>query len=87
MEALGSDSPALTGAAARVLAHPTYVGVEPLLEPLLKHDDLRLNYAAVAGLIGIGSSAADAMLQQAANHHASQKVRRMVTARLRAAGL
>ncbi|TCO76561.1 HEAT repeat domain-containing protein [Chromatocurvus halotolerans] len=84
VRALGSDSLVLSGAAARALAHPTYAGVEPLLETLLRDDDLRLNYAAISGLLGIGSPAADAMLRQAAESHASKRVRRMVTARLRA---
>lgn len=86
VEALESDDLALTRAAARALAHPIYVGIEPLMEPLLQDDDWRLNYAAVAALLGIGSSAGHAMLHRAANHHASAKVRRMIDARLRGAG-
>ena len=73
-------------AATRALGHPVYAGAEVSLAPLLYGDNLRLNYAAVAALIGINSREARQILGDAAGNHSNAKVRRMVAARLAVIG-
>jgi hypothetical protein len=77
----GTDG-ALVEVAARALGDPAYAGSEAALEPLLKSTDLRLNYAGVAGLVGIQSPRGRAILQREALAHPNSKVRRQIQAKL-----
>jgi hypothetical protein len=79
---LESRSDVIVEGAARALGHPVYSGAEPALDPLLKRQSLRLNYAAASALIGINSETARAVLLDAAANHPSDKVRRMIAARM-----
>jgi hypothetical protein len=81
----GADD-ALVEVAARALGHPVYAGSETALDALLERSDLRLNYAAVAGLVGIQSPRGRAILQREALEHPNPKVRRQIKARLDLSG-
>lgn len=83
---LKSDDDALVEVAARALGHPTYSGSEDALSALLERPDLRLNYAAVAGLLGIHSSESSAILRREALEHPNKRVRRIIDAKLIQAG-
>ena len=77
-----SPSEPLAEAAARALGSPVYRGSEALVGTLLESESLRLNYAAVAALVGMNSEQAEVILQYAAQDHPNEKVRRLVNARL-----
>lgn len=79
---LRSSSEPLAEAAARTLGHPSYRGSEAAVGTLLEDDNQRLNYAAVAALVGMNSEQGDAILQNAARDHPNDKVRRLINARL-----
>jgi hypothetical protein len=83
---LQSADDTLVEVAARALGDPVYAGSEAALDALLSGTDLRLNYAAVAGLIGIQSPRGRAILQREALAHPNPKVRRQIQARLDLAG-
>jgi hypothetical protein len=72
-------------AAARALGHPVYAGAEDKLLPLLYGEHRRLNYAAAAALAGINSERSSDVLREAAADHPDAKIRRMISARTKAA--
>ena len=83
---LESSSEPLAEAATRALGHPIYTGSEAAVGTLLESDSQRLNYAAVAALVGMKSEQSLAILQKAARNHPNEKVRRLIDAKLGVAG-
>jgi len=79
---LDSPSEPVAETAARSLGHPVYRGSEAAVGTLLESDSQRLNYAAIAALIGISSQRSQTILQEAGRDHPDEKVRRQIDARL-----